>query len=523
MLLKKDKPAQIDYLENWPEHYYEIENAKERKEILAQAISRELDLETGLTTTLRETPEGTLKSEAFIDCEGNTLRCRFTSDAPFSGTLSLFREPEKDTTLTFHTTPETIRMDGSIAGGIQFAVQIWAETDGIAAVSEEGKLRIEGATTLSIEGNMATSQADLGKELSHRSGKDFDAAFSSHSKRFSEMMNRLQLTTFCAPPTVYRFLIKEDLSKYDLSSIKYATVAGEALNPEVYQQFLNATGVKLMEGFGQTETTLSVANLVGMTPKPGSMGKPSPLYHVEILNPEGKPVAVGETGEICIRMEPRPAGIMMEYYRDPEKTANAIYDGWYHTGDTAWVDEDGYFWYVGRNDDVIKSSGYRIGPFEIESELLEHEAVRECAVTGVPDPVRGFAVKATVVLADGFTGSDDLTRELQAWVKHRTAPYKYPRIVEYVDALPKTVNASSICCRTWVFISRPTELLVPKKRPFVWLTKSAIRWWFVRAMCSAAAPWISCTTEANSNATCAKPSRFPSILRYFWTASWMTP
>ena len=254
------------------------------------------------------------------------------------------------------------------------------------------------------------------------------------------LISKYQVTTLCCPPTMYRLMMSENFDAYDLSSLQYSTTAGEALNPDLFNFWKEHTGLTIFEGFGQTETPLTIANLKHSTPRSGSMGKPVPLYDVEIQRDDGSRCNTGETGEICIRMEPRPAGIMMEYYRDPEKTANAIYNGWYHTGDTAWVDEDGYFWYVGRNDDVIKSSGYRIGPFEIESELLEHEAVRECAVTGVPDPVRGFAVKATVVLADGFTGSDELTRELQAWVKHRTAPYKYPRIVEYVDALPKTVN-----------------------------------------------------------------------------------
>ena len=254
------------------------------------------------------------------------------------------------------------------------------------------------------------------------------------------LISKYQVTTLCCPPTMYRLMMSENFDAYDLSSLQYSTTAGEALNPDLFNFWKEHTGLTIYEGFGQTETPLTIANLKHSTPRSGSMGKPVPLYDVEIQRDDGSRCNTGETGEICIRMEPRPAGIMMEYYRDPEKTANAIYDGWYHTGDTAWVDEDGYFWYVGRNDDVIKSYGYRIGPFEIESELLEHEAVRECAVTGVPDPVRGFAVKATVVLADGFEGSDELTRELQAWVKHRTAPYKYPRIVEYVDALPKTVN-----------------------------------------------------------------------------------
>ena len=254
------------------------------------------------------------------------------------------------------------------------------------------------------------------------------------------LIGKYRITTLCCPPTMYRLMMSENFDAYDLSSLVYSTTAGEALNPDLFNFWKEHTGLTIYEGFGQTETPLTIANLTHSTPRSGSMGKPVPLYDVEIQRDDGSRCNTGETGEICIRMEPRPAGIMMEYYRDPEKTANVICDGWYHTGDTAWVDEDGYFWYVGRNDDVIKSSGYRIGPFEIESELLEHEAVRECAVTGVPDPVRGFAVKATVVLADGFVGSDELTRELQTWVKHRTAPYKYPRIIDYVDALPKTVN-----------------------------------------------------------------------------------
>ena len=266
---------------------------------------------------------------------------------------------------------------------------------------------------------------------------DFDRF---NASEILSLISKYQVTTLCCPPTMYRLMMSENFDAYDLSSLHYSTTAGEALNPDLFNFWKEHTGLTIYEGFGQTETPLTIANLKHSTPRSGSMGKPVPLYDVEIQRDDGSRCNTGETGEICIRMEPRPAGIMMEYYRDPEKTANAIYDGWYHTGDTAWVDEDGYFWYVGRNDDVIKSSGYRIGPFEIESELLEHEAVRECAVTGVPDPVRGFAVKATVVLADGFKGSEELTRELQAWVKHRTAPYKYPRIVEYVDALPKTVN-----------------------------------------------------------------------------------
>ena len=254
------------------------------------------------------------------------------------------------------------------------------------------------------------------------------------------LISKYQVTTLCCPPTMYRLMMSENFDAYDLSSLQYSTTAGEPLNPDLFNFWKEHTGLTIFEGFGQTETPLTIANLKHSTPRSGSMGKPVPLYDVEIQRDDGSRCNTGETGEICIRMEPRPAGIMMEYYRDPEKTANAIYDGWYHTGDTAWVDEDGYFWYVGRNDDVIKSSGYRIGPFEVESALVEHPAVVECAVTAAPDPIRGKVVKATIVLAKGYEGTDALTRELQDHVKKTTAPYKYPRIVEYVDALPKTVN-----------------------------------------------------------------------------------
>lgn len=255
------------------------------------------------------------------------------------------------------------------------------------------------------------------------------------------MFKKYNITTFCAPPTMYRFFIKEDLSKFDLSSIKYATVAGEALNPEVYNQFLKATGIKLMEGFGQTETTLAIGNFVGMTAKPGSMGKPSVLYDIDIVDPDGNPVKTGETGEIVIRInEKAPCGLFMEYYNDTEKTKDVWHDGMYHTGDTAWRDEDGYFWYVGRVDDVIKSSGYRIGPFEIESVIMELPYVLECGVSAAPDPVRGQVVKASIVLTKGTVGTDELKKEIQNYVKKHTAPYKYPRIVEFRDELPKTIS-----------------------------------------------------------------------------------
>ena len=259
-------------------------------------------------------------------------------------------------------------------------------------------------------------------------------------KDLLQKIQQYRITTFCAPPTIYRFFIKEGMEGYDLSSLVYATTAGEALNPEVYNRFLEYTGLRLMEGFGQTETVLSLANLVNSTPKPGSMGKPSPLYQVEVVDSEGIPVSTGEVGEIVIRADGPTPGLLMEYYQDPERTKEAWHDGWYHTGDTVWQDEDGYFWYVGRTDDVIKASGYRIGPFEIESVLMEHPAVLECAVTGAPDPIRGTVVKATIVLMKGYQPTPELTKELQDYVKHQTAPYKYPRIVEYVEELPKTIS-----------------------------------------------------------------------------------
>ncbi len=267
---------------------------------------------------------------------------------------------------------------------------------------------------------------------------DFDK-FDAHD--ILPMFARYHITTFCAPPTMYRFFIKEDLSRYDLSSIEYSTTAGEALNPEVYEQWKRATGLPLMEGFGQTETTLSIYNPVGTVPKTGSMGVPSPLYDVDIVLPDGSPAPVGETGEIVIRTDKgAPCGLFMGYYRDEENTREAWHDGMYHTGDTAWRDEDGYYWYVGRTDDVIKSSGYRIGPFEIESVIMELPYVLECAVTSAPDPVRGQVVKAFVVLTKGTEGTEALKKEIQGYVKKHTAPYKYPRIVEFRDDLPKTIS-----------------------------------------------------------------------------------
>ena len=267
---------------------------------------------------------------------------------------------------------------------------------------------------------------------------DFDR-FDAHD--ILPMFAKYQITTFCAPPTMYRMLIKEDLSKYDLSSIEYATTAGEALNPEVFHQFRRATGLSVMEGFGQTETTLVIANLVGSTPKVGSMGKPSPLYDVDLVDAEGNPVKVGETGEIVIRA-PREGlcGLFTGYYREADKTEEAWRGGVYHTGDTAWRDEDGFYWYVGRVDDLIKSSGYRIGPFEIESVIMELPYVLECGVSAEPDPVRGQVVKASVVLTRGTQASEALKKEIQQYVKKKTAPYKYPRIVVFRDELPKTIS-----------------------------------------------------------------------------------
>ena len=254
-------------------------------------------------------------------------------------------------------------------------------------------------------------------------------------------VSKYGITTFCAPPTVYRFMMKSDLSKYDLSSIKYMMTAGEALNPEIYRQIMMKTGHAIYEGFGQTETTVVCGTFSQyMEIRPGSMGRPSPLYYVQLLNNEDKPVEQGETGEICIRLRDPQEGLFSGYYQDPDLTDSVKYDGYYHLGDLAFCDSDGYYWFVGRKDDIIKSSGYRIGPFEVESALMEHPAVLECAITAVPDELRGQLVKATVVLAKGYEASDELVKELQNHVKKTTAPYKYPRIVEFVTELPKTIS-----------------------------------------------------------------------------------
>jgi len=257
-----------------------------------------------------------------------------------------------------------------------------------------------------------------------------------------ETMERLKLTTFCAPPTVYRFLIKENLKKYDLSSIRHAGIAGEPLNPEVYNQFLEGTGLSVREGFGQSETSVILANYEWFDVRPGSTGKPSPLYDIDIVDEEGNSCEDGVVGTIVIKNadSAHPAGLFHGYYRDRKATDACWKNGVYSTGDTAWRDAEGYFWFVGRTDDVIKCSGYRIGPFEVESALVEHASVLECAVTAVPDPIRGQVVKATIVLAKGYEPSDELKKELQNHVKRVTAPYKYPRVVEFVDELPKTIS-----------------------------------------------------------------------------------
>ncbi len=257
------------------------------------------------------------------------------------------------------------------------------------------------------------------------------------------MIEKYKITSLCAPPTIFRFLIREDLSKYDLSSLEYCTIAGEALNPSVYEQFLELTGIKLREGYGQSETTVTILTSPWTNPKPGSMGLPNPHYDVDLLTPDGRSAEVGEQGEIIVRTDKAvPVGLFRGYYRNEALTNEVWYDGIYHTGDLAWRDEDGFFWFSGRTDDVIKSSGYRIGPFEVESALMTHPAVVECAVTGVPDEIRGQLVKATVILANDYKdkAGEALVKEIQEHVKTVTAPYKYPRIIEFVDALPKTIS-----------------------------------------------------------------------------------
>ncbi|MCQ2420153.1 MAG: AMP-binding protein, partial [Clostridia bacterium] len=267
------------------------------------------------------------------------------------------------------------------------------------------------------------------------------------AEKILPMFEKYNITTFCAPPTMYRMLIKQDLSKYNLSSIRHATTAGEALNPEVFYQFEKATGLQIAEGFGQTEMTLGIANLIGEPLKPGSMGKPIPGYGIDLIDPDGKAVEDGVSGEIVIRTDRAGAkncGIFLGYYSDEERTAAVWHDGYYHTGDVAWRDEDGFFWYVGRADDVIKSSGYRIGPFEIENVIMELPYVLECGVSAAPDEVRGQVVKASIVLVKGTEGTEQLKKEIQDYVKSHTAPYKYPRIVEFREELPKTISGKII-------------------------------------------------------------------------------
>ena len=255
------------------------------------------------------------------------------------------------------------------------------------------------------------------------------------------MFAKYNITTFCAPPTMLRMMVKQDISKYDFSSVKHMTTAGEALNPEVYRQFEKATGLQILEGFGQSESTMIIGNMTGAPHKIGSMGKPAPIYDVDIVDSDGNPVPPGETGEIVINLKNGyPCGLAVGYYGDEEKTKETWRDGYYHTGDTAWKDEDGFYWYVGRVDDVIKSSGYRIGPFEIESVIMELPYVLECGVSAAPDPVRGQVVKASIVLVDGTEGTEELKKEIQSYVKQHTAPYKYPRIVVFRDSLPKTTS-----------------------------------------------------------------------------------
>lgn len=253
------------------------------------------------------------------------------------------------------------------------------------------------------------------------------------------LLEKYKVTTFCAPPTMYRFLIKEDLTKYDLSSITHFCTAGEPLNPVVYEQIKSKIGKSIYEGYGQTETVLALGTFSSVEPRPGSMGKPCPLYNIELLDNDGKPVPNGIEGEICIKYDPKQIGLFMGYNAF-EPVRSVWSDGYYHTGDVAMRDEDGYYWFIGRDDDIIKSSGYRIGPFEVESALLEHPSVMECAITAVPDDVRGQIVKATIVLARNYFPSEELKKELQDHVKHTTAPYKYPRVIEFVDRLPKTIS-----------------------------------------------------------------------------------
>lgn len=260
-----------------------------------------------------------------------------------------------------------------------------------------------------------------------------------------KLIEKYKVTTFCAPPTIYRFLIKADLSQFDLSSLRYLTTAGEALNPEVVAKIKEALGLEIKEGFGQTETTLTVANLINMPLKVSSMGKPTPNYSILLLDSDGNSVQPGVVGEICISLKTGiPIGLFLKYYKNPTETDRVMHDGFYHTGDMAWQDEDGYLYFVGRTDEIIKSSGYRISPFEIESVLMEHKSVLECAVIGIPDLTRGQVVKAFIVPAKGYLPSEELKKEIQNFVKSSTAPYKYPRQIDFVEDLPKTISGKII-------------------------------------------------------------------------------
>ena len=260
-----------------------------------------------------------------------------------------------------------------------------------------------------------------------------------YAKEILNMIEKYKIKTFCAPPTVYRFLVHVDLSHYDLSSLTNVTTAGEALNPEIYRRFLKATGLPIKEGFGQTETTLLIGTLEGTEPRPGSMGKPSPQYDVHVLKPDGSECRTDEIGEICVATSKAvPNGLFLGYFQDETKTKEVWHDGFYHTGDTAYMDKDGYLWYVGRVDDIIKSAGYRVGPFEIENEIMRLPYVLECAATSIPDALRGQAIKASIVLADGIEASEALKKEIMKYLRGSLASYKRPKTIEFVSALPKT-------------------------------------------------------------------------------------
>lgn len=291
---------------------------------------------------------------------------------------------------------------------------------------------------------------------------DFSKIFSAHDLLTAISENHI--TSFCAPPTAYKMLIHADMTKYDLSALQKAEIAGEALNPEVFERFLKMTGIKMREGFGQTETCVMLFNNEWIEPKPGSMGMPAAGWDVQLLDERGRPVPDGTVGEICVSLKNnRPTGLFQGYHKNEKQTANAYRDGIYHTGDVAYRDSDGYFWFVGRNDDLIKTSGYRVSPFEVESVLLEHPAVREVAVTGVPDAARGMAVKATIVLNKYFVGSDVLVRQLQDHVKHRTAVYKCPRVIEFVDSLPMTISGKIRRALIRTLDSAKTTIIEPVK------------------------------------------------------------